>query len=123
LALRKAWQDPVTKDRYFTTPLCLKRARTPSEYDEPAKWAKKEGEKGEKGKGKGKYKKKGKGNGGAKGRGGGPIDCKSKTPDGKLICYKFNNESEECRRVKCQYLHVCGKCYKDHPVFRCPNLS
>ena len=60
-----------------------------------------------KGKGKGK---KGKGSG---------TQCKSETPDGKKICFRFNDAARGCTTAKCQFLHVCGKCFKDHPLFRC----
>jgi len=120
LALRKAWQDPVTKDRYFTTPLSLKRSRSSTDFEDPAKWAKQEGGKG---KGKGKHKNKGKDKGKDKGRGRGNIDCKSKSPDGKPICYRFNTESESCAKAKCPYLHICGRCFKDQPMYRCPGIN
>ena len=42
------------------------------------------------------------------------------TPDGKSICFKFNNQSEKCKAGnKCKYLHVCGVCFKKHPAYEC----
>ena len=68
------------------------------------------------------------GQGGAKGgRKGGPRggknkggqDCASVTPDGKKICFKFNDKGRGCNAGRCPFLHVCGTCFKDHPMFRC----
>ena len=69
VALRAAWKDPVVKDRFFTTPLSLKRSRPPSSFDPDSvvKYARTDNtnDKGKgKGKGKGKVKGKGKGKGG-----------------------------------------------------------
>ena len=120
-ALLAAWKDPIIKERYFTTPLSLKRSRATSSssandnYQDQHKVARVDQDKGNtKGTGKGTGKGKTKGKGGSK-----DGNCKAKTPDGKLICYRFNNEAESCTKAKCNYLHVCGRCFKDHPLFRC----
>ena len=44
-----------------------------------------------------------------------------KTPDGKNICHAFNNPNETCTRGKggCAFMHVCGICFKDHPMYKC----
>jgi len=122
LALRMAWRDPVTKDRFFTTPLSLKRSRATSTSSDnaPEKYARTEGGKA-KGKGKGRNKK-GKGKGGEK-AGAKEWGCQSRTPDGKPICYKFNDEAEQCSKPKCTFLQVCGRCFRDHPMFRCPGIN
>jgi len=122
LALRMAWRDPVTKDRFFTVPLSLKRSRATSTSSDnaPEKYARTEGGKA-KGKGKGRNKK-GKGKGGEK-AGAKEWGCQSRTPDGKPICYKFNNEAEQCAKPKCTFLHVCGRCFRNHPMFRCPGIN
>ena len=43
------------------------------------------------------------------------------TPDGKPICFAFNDKSNPCTKTKCSFLHVCGRCFKDHPMYQCPN--
>ena len=63
-------------------------------------------------KGKGQGRGKGKGKKGSRDTG-----CAAETPDGKRVCYSFNNKQEPCTRKKCQFLHVCGKCFKDHPMW------
>jgi hypothetical protein len=64
----------------------------------------------EKGQGKGK----GKGKGSRSGKDAG---CSSEIPDGKRICYAFNNKDRPCTLRKCNFLHVCGKCFQDHPMW------
>ena len=59
---------------------------------------------------------KGKGKGGVKRP---PGNCPRETPDGKRICFGFNRKEGACARTKCGFLHVCGKCFKDHPMWRC----
>ena len=123
-ALKRAWTDPVVKERYFTTPLALgatARKRSAKEafgtdHDEPSG----RGPKG--GKGKGKYNqghsKKGSGSKG-KGKGKQPRVCATSTPNGKLICLQFNSMENPCTRRPCRYQHVCGKCFKDHAMWQC----
>jgi len=120
-ALKNAYEDPVTKERNFTTPLCLETVG--SKRPAPPEWAAQEAYTGkfggkntskgsEKGAGKGKY---------AKGEGKGnkrkkdpkrvaPQGCHEKTPDGKNVCYFFNRP-EGCTRATCPFAHVCGKCF------------
>ncbi len=46
--------------------------------------------------------------------------CKSTTPDGRPICYRYNNKSERCNTGKCTFAHVCGVCFaKDVPMWSC----
>ena len=121
--LRKALQDPVVKERYVTTPLSLKRSRSSRSPDpNPDKYARIEGGKG-KARGKGKDKNRVKGRGKGRGKEQGGIVCKSKTPDGKGICFKYNSVVENCRANKCLWLHVCGVCFKDHPMYNCPEAK
>ena len=125
-ALRQAWSDPVTKERYFTTPLALtvipRKRFAPSDDGAPYKFYK--GEKGDKGKGKGKDKGRGKptkGNGRGKIKGFTKNGFARSTPDGRAICFKYNNKEEKCKHAQCAYLHVCGKCFQQHPAYECPN--
>ena len=95
-ALREAWRDPTTKERYFTTPLALQVKRPAPQKVEP---------KGGKDKGKGKPKLPG---------------CASQTADGTPVCYRFNTPGERCKQRKCKFAHVCGICFSDkHAMFQC----
>jgi hypothetical protein len=112
----------LTKERNFTTPLCLESSRkrsadssaASSSYQPPAKNANKGRPKGS-GKGSGK-KSAGKGAGKTPG-------CAPRTPepDSKLICYKYNNEQTRCNNQgKCRFAHVCGVCFKKNiPMYKC----
>ena len=116
-ALKEAWEDPVARDRNFTTPLALEPKKRPySETLPPPPRATAQQERPSKnqrrsGKGKGKGKGAGKGKGGGKG----PLECKSHTPSGEPICFRFN--AGGCKEgSKCRFLHKCGKCFGDHPL-------
>jgi hypothetical protein len=117
-ALKTAWEDPLTKERHFTTPLAMEAIRhrqgaqvthipvvAPNNWDEPpSKKAKKTGGKGGNGKG-GKNK-------GSKGKGKnekGNKDIRRKTANGKPVCFHFN-KAHGCDRNPCSYEHVCGRC-------------
>ena len=53
------------------------------------------------------------------GRGQGGKQPLGKTPDGRLICYAFNNEGQNCPG-SCNMLHICLRCQnKGHPAFSC----
>ena len=68
-----------------------------------------------KGKGKGQHKGKGKGKDKGKGKGKrGHIT----TPDGKQICFAFNNQHEKCSG-SCDRAHVCRLCRGNHPAYEC----
>ena len=115
-ALPLAWCDTVTKERCFTTPLgqhskSMKR-NVPQEWADDGPEFKKSRE-GPKGKGKGKVNK------GKKKVKGQVRDCSVKTPDGKNICFAYNNQDEKCSRDKCNFTRVCGKCFGDHPMYHC----
>ena len=69
-----------------------------------------------KGKGKGRPTK-----GGGKAKGVTKAGISHRTPDGRNICFKYNNKEEKCKVCKCTYLHVCGKCFQQHPAYDCPN--
>ena len=72
-----------------------------------------------KGKGNGKGKNKGgRGKGGAAGKS--ASGCAKETPDGRQICFKYNNPSEGCKTKGCRFAHCCGKCFKEGcPMFSC----
>ena len=41
-----------------------------------------------------------------------------KTPDGRLIC-GFYNKAAGCKKEGCTWVHVCSRCYQNHPAFEC----
>ena len=67
----------------------------------------------------------GKGNDGKGGGKGGGKDtnsagCHFRTPDGRQVCFGFNNKKEGCKRAHCHMAHVCGVCFKkDMPMHKC----
>ena len=115
-ALVQAWNDPTVKERNFTTPLALVLHRGSGRggnqnqqtlnFQETG-W---KGKKGQKGGGKNKTIK-----GDAKGGG----KRASKTPDGRSICFRYNNQKEKCRAKKCNFEHVRSKCFGKHPQYTC----
>ena len=124
-ALRQSWKDPVVKERYLTTPVALaasttsKRSWEGSQSEETGKKSKGAGKGRGRGAGKGT-----KGKGGGKGAGKGKsaaekLNISSRTPDGKPICYGYNDISVRCRQKPCRFEHVCGHCYGKHPSYAC----
>ena len=113
VALKMAWRDPTVKERHFTTPLALHSKRpTPQVEWEASKFMKQQF-KGD-GKGKGKDKK------GGKGGKSNLQHCASHTPEGKPVCYRYNNPKERCKAKKCRFEHVCGLCFSPkHPMHAC----
>ncbi len=71
-------------------------------------------------KGKGKGKIKGKGGKYQGGKGGPAADSSLAryTPDGRPICFAWNNPKERCRG-QCNRAHVCRKCFGNHPYHHC----
>jgi hypothetical protein len=125
-ALKSAWEDPLTKERHFTTPLALEAVRyvpssTPSNWDDQPSSKKQRlaltnGTKGVDPSTKGKGKKKGK-TGKGKGKG---KKIKSQMPDGSYVCFNFNKEVG-CQRTECTFKHVCGKCFAEGvSMLACP---
>jgi hypothetical protein len=123
-ALKCAMEDPVTKERFFTTPLCMEAVG--AKRLAPAEWNSSEAaspSQGQPRKGGGHSQKKGKGKGKGKGksdkrlrdRGSG---CAAKNPAGENICFKFNGSG--CSISQCPFLHICGKCFSAGvPMHRC----
>jgi hypothetical protein len=108
-ALLEVCRDPELKELHFTSPLALcgtahKRAqpgpKAEKADDHRVKNVRKDHNK-KKGGGKGK------GGGKAKGvKGSGKGNLVGSTPDGKRICFDFNNATG-CTRADCSFLHVC----------------
>ena len=120
-ALRRSWADPIIKERYLTTPMALSSVSTKrqafnnsqqsgSNRSSPYAKGNKKGGKGKKGGGKGK----------GKGRKGGKGGKHSVTPEGKAICFAFNNPQERCSKT-CPngFTHVCAWCFGSHPAYSC----
>ena len=97
--LEEAMVDTLVKERFLTTPLACNS------------WVAKSRSRSRKRRGKPK----GKGYSG-KSKGGNSQDgaWHSTTPDGRQICYKFNNPQERCRGP-CSRVHCCRKCLGSHP--------
>lgn len=119
-ALDSAMKDTTVKERYFLTPAALEAAsergdppgksRSPrrdnwegsSGWRDPPAWRTR-GNKGGKAKGKGK-------------KGMGKLN--SHTPDGRAICYAWNNRDQRCR-YNCGRVHCCQYCFGTHPAHSC----
>ena len=118
-ALLAARQDVEVKNRFFVTPLSFAAATAQREprqsggYDRvrppgptrPSPWGAKSG-KGTKNKG------------GKDSKNNAPKDWHSETPDGRKICFAWNNRDEQCRGG-CGFVHVCRRCFGDHPAHAC----
>ena len=108
VALKAAWKDPTVKERHFTTPLALYTKR-PAEW-EAQKWPRLD-KGGKKGHDKGART--------ARVRGRTPRTVRA-TPEGKPICYRFNNPKEKRKANNCKFEHVCGICFSfKHPLRAC----
>jgi hypothetical protein len=131
-AIKSATKNTELKEKYFVTPYTLgvqqggttgaKRLPEAAASDHAGAWGKKWGRKG-KGSGGGK---KGGGRGGSKdpkAKKGSGKGKHSRTPDGRAICYKHNNENESCNG-QCNMLHVCQRCFdRSHKAFECPSKA
>ena len=128
--LKLAMEDPVTKERFFTTPLCVEavswKRPAPSDWGYAEGSASSQGQPSKGGKGSGKSaegKGKDSGAGGKKnmkrrGQGRTAGNCTPKTPEGANICFKFN--AGGCSTPNCAFVHVCGKCFAANvPMNRC----
>ena len=137
-ALRNAWDDVLTRNRFFITPLAIasssgaksiemtSHTSTPVHKRSAADLSgqtgqRTTGQQGGRGRGKG-----GKGKGGKRFKGGGkglevPKGCARTTPDGRFICYGYNDFNTRCRNPQCAFFsgHVCGICFQKHPMYAC----
>jgi hypothetical protein len=118
-ALVAAYEDPVVKERCFTTPLAWEamgsyKRKADKDVDPPfIKKPKDEKTKGQKGKGAG-----GKGDKGKKNNFDGIT---STTKDGRKVCFDYNRKEKGCDKRDCKFLHVCGRCTKaEKPMHECP---
>ena len=116
-ALEQAMKDTTVKERYFLTPAALetaadqntggeRKSRSPRRGSSWGNWqSSRQGGRGRGGKGGGK---------GKKGKG-----LHATTPDGKPICFAWNNRDQRCR-FACGREHVCQYCFQKHPAHSCP---
>ncbi len=131
-ALRQAWKDPELRERHFITPLAVSavssapraRSRSPRGPRTPAQSGKSAGKgKSRRNRGQGKGANKGGQKGSQKNTGKGAAkDWHSATPDGRAICYAYNNPGEACSG-KCNRVHVCRRCFGPHPVHQCTKAA
>ena len=125
-AMRAARKDMETKEKHFSTPTALAATRgvkrpadgmggaTSSDWAPAAK--KKGSSKGGKGQGKGSSK------GGDKSGGKGKSSFKNtKTPDGRMICFRYQDDS--CKSKKCNFVHLCTTCLGEHPLSQCSKAA
>ena len=135
VALRESWLDPLTKERFFTTPLSIasssgskkieilgKRMGEEQHHNQNNKKQKSGG----KGQGKGGSNKVGKGGSGKGGKSSQnsnklevPRGCARFTPEGEPICFGYNDRNVRCRNPRCTFKHVCGVCFQRHPLYAC----
>ena len=111
VAIKESIKDGTVKERHFTTPLALYAKRPTSSKDhQPSSYRKVEPNPKQKGRGRGK----------TSGRPSGAQHCASHTPEGDMICYRFNTPGEKCRAKSCKFKHVCGICFSDkHSLPQC----
>ena len=122
-ALRASWRDPVVKERFLTTPIALAASGSKRNFDngDSLTGAKKLRNNGGGGRGKGKVKGAGKGKGKGKGKvsAGERLGCAARTPDGQPICYGYNDTNVRCKNRDCRFMHRCGACFGQHPIYAC----
>jgi len=117
VALKQAREDPVTKERFFVTPIAIagpfsapppptneRRNRSRSPRRPAAKAA---------GKGQPNSRRKGRGKG-AKAL---TNNLPYRTPDGRQICFKYN--SPQGCKGQCSMVHVCRRCFQNHTLMVC----
>ena len=114
VALKQAWKDPTTKERYFTTPLSLVSKRSSAATNQPS---------GSRGisspakKQRAEERPRAKGSGG---KGKQMAGCASHNAEGVPICYRYNTPGERCKVKRCKFSHQCGLCFSDkHPMYQC----
>ena len=113
-ALTEAMDNSVIKGRHFVTPLSVSAvARAEFASDKGAsRWGGRPIYQPQFGKGK-----KGKGFGSYEGFEV-PEDWKKTTPDGRPICFAYNNPREFCLG-NCGRVNCCRICYKNHAAHNC----
>ena len=118
-ALRQAWQDPVVKERFLTTPVALSASSSSKRHWEPNHEGNTSTRKAPKGASKGRTAVGGKGKGKGKRSASERLNMASRTPDGDPICFGYNDFNTRCRNKGCRFKHVCGGCFEKHPIYAC----
>ena len=118
-ALEQVTRDGELKELAFTSPIALMGRGAKRPAAEPAGEASTTKASKGKGKGGGPKDKPKKGKGGGKG-GKGKGKLLSKTPDGRKICFAFNNQG--CTNPECEFAHICQRkaCLGPHSMKDCP---
>ena len=115
-ALAKSREDATLRERYFTTPLSLSCVEMANQrkWHQSQRGAPYVFSSGFGGKSKGKSWR-----GAQAGKGGSGASNKSHgaTPEGLQICFRFNNEHEQCDG-RCTRLHVCRLCFQRRPMYK-----
>ena len=114
-ALEDAMKDPTIKERYFLTPAALDAAMSGRDQGRKSRSPRRERSReesyprGSQSFGKGK---------GGKGRKGKGKSMHTKTPDGRDICFAWNNRDQRCC-YQCGRVHCCQICFGTHPAHSC----
>ena len=104
-ALQKVLKDPELMNLHFVIPVTTSVAASSSSASAPRQPSSPSAPKGK-----------------GKGRGTSARPTKKlhvKTPDGRPLCFKFNN-SDKCTAKNCNFVHLCQKCLGNHPKSACP---
>ena len=126
----KAWKDSLTKERSFFTPLAISAATgnkpvemttvgVKRQLPDNEKRSQSENKRMRRPDTKGKGKGKGKGNKTKSEGRQAPNNCARTSPDGKSICYGYNDPVNKCKNQNCSFAHVCGICFLKHPMYAC----
>jgi hypothetical protein len=123
VALSRAVENTTLRERFFTTPCALQvRTSAPStvsgnpwDQGTPPSGARNRPTITDSGKGnQGSSKKQKRNKGGKSDKDGKGSKGKNwNAPDGRQICFAYNNEG--CSNRGCARLHVCHRCYGNHP--------
>ena len=106
--LQQVVKDTELKELYLTTPMLMGARKRNSDSQQPVQVQTERRVRGGAGPGKG----------GSKSRKGKGLF--RWTPDGRMICFKFNNEGETCDGT-CGMVHCCQICLlTDHARYNCP---
>ena len=118
-ALELAMKDTTVKERYFLTPAALDAATERGEGGGRKSRSPRRELSWDRG-GYGSFRSgKGKRSGGkSKGKGGKGRGLKTRTPDGRDICFAWNNRDQRCR-FNCGRVHCCQYCFGPHPAHSC----
>ena len=127
-SLEAATRDTTTRERYFTTPCAMQVRSVHSGPNRGNHWdpgatqatgqSRNRGAGNDSGKGQ-PSKKLRKANERRSSKGKGKGGKATQTPDGRFICFGYNNTSG-CLSKACSRVHVCQGCFGKHPLHSCP---